>query len=485
MKKIVSTILSLVAVLTLGVSLVACDEEKEVINAYDIAVKNGFTGTEKEWLSSLKGANGEDGEALDINMIYDKAVEEGYDKGFLAFLKEYLSVEVQEDNDTQVIAQNVTSVMSVCAGFKTTKTYQSGYWPNFGTQQQVSYTASEGSAVIIELNKQAGNAIVLTNYHVIYDAGSDGENGISDCIYLYPYGARERFYTGQQDVDGDGVITEQDRGDIGGDGIKATFIGGAMYYDIAILEISGSEYLKNSEATATTIGSSETVEQGEKVFAVGNANGLGISVTAGILSVPSENISMSALDGSNATQSFRVMRTDAPINHGNSGGALFNVKGELIGITNAKNVEDETDALGYALPITQVSYVVENIMAHDTKNVQVAWLGITSTVTASKAVKNENGTLDIVEEITVAEVITSTTADGYKPGAAQDKLRVGDVLKSVTIDGKTYAITKNYRFGELMLNARAGDTITINVLREGTETAVDITLDKDDFITRK
>ena len=53
MKKIVSTILSVASVLTLGVGLVACEEEKEIINAYDIAVKNGFTGTEQEWLSSL------------------------------------------------------------------------------------------------------------------------------------------------------------------------------------------------------------------------------------------------------------------------------------------------------------------------------------------------------------------------------------------------------------------------------------------------
>lgn len=485
MKKLLATILSLACVATLGVTLTACEEEKEIINAYDIAVKNGFTGTEEEWLSSLKGANGNDGADLDINAIYEKAVAEGYDKGYLAFLKEYLSVQVQEDNDTRTIAQNVSSVMSVCAGFKTTKTYQSGYWPNFGTQQQVSYTASEGSAVIIELNKQAGNAIVLTNYHVIYDASSDGENGISDCIYLYPYGARERFYAGNQDANGDGQVTEADRGDVGGDGIKATFVGGAMYYDIAILEISGSEYLKNSVATEAIIGSSETVEQGEKVFAIGNANGLGISVTSGILSVPSENIEMSALDGSNKTQSFRVMRTDSAINHGNSGGALFNVKGELIGITNAKSVEDETDALGYALPITQVDYVVKNIRANNTKNVQVAWLGITSTVTASKSVLNTNDTLDIVEEITVAEVIKTTTADGYTSGAGLDKLKVGDVLKSVKIGDTTYAITRNYRFGELMLNVRVGDTITINVIREGVETPVEITFDKDDFITRK
>jgi S1-C subfamily serine protease len=483
MKKILATILSFVSVCAMATSLVACDEEKEIINAYDIAVSNGFVGTEEEWLSSLKGANGADGAGLDINAVYEKAVAEGYDKGYLAFLKEYLSVEMQEDNDTEMIAQNISSVVSVCAGFKTTKIYQQG-WPVPATKQQVTYSASEGSGVIVSLNKQAGNAYVITNYHVVSDASSDGENGISDCIYLYLYGARERFATGKEDLDGDGVITEGvDRGDIDGDGIKAKFVGGAAYYDIAILEISGSEYLKNSEATSAKLGDSETVRQGEKVFAIGNANGLGISVTAGVLSVPSENITMSALDGSNKSQSFRVMRTDAAINHGNSGGALFNAKGELIGITNAKNVNDETDALGYALPITQVSYVVNNIMANDKGKVQVVWLGITTTVTASKSVIRD-GAIVIEEQITVSEVI-SDTASGYKPGLGLEQFKVGDILKTVTIGGQTYAVTKNYRVGELMLNARVGEKITFKLVREGKETQVEVTPTEKDLATRK
>jgi serine protease Do len=192
---------------------------------------------------------------------------------------------------------------------------------------------------------------------------------------------------------------------------------------------------------------------------------------------------MSALDGSNKSQSFRVMRTDAAINHGNSGGALFNAKGELIGITNAKNVNDETDALGYALPITQVSYVVNNIMANDKGNVQVVWLGITTTVTASKSVIRD-GAIVIEEQITVSEVI-SDTASGYKPGLGLEQFKVGDILKTVTIGGQTYAVTRNYRVGELMLNARVGEKITFLIVREGKETQVEVTPTEKDLATRK
>ncbi|MBQ8291433.1 MAG: trypsin-like peptidase domain-containing protein [Clostridia bacterium] len=484
MKKTVKKILAASCALACLFGLFACNEqtEKEIINAYDLAVQNGFTGTVEEWLLSLQGASGKDGADLDINEVYDAAVAEGYEGTFLEFLKEYLSVDVQENNDTQTIADNMTSVVSICASFKTTQTVQMG-WPTFSQKTTVNYSGAEGSGVIIDINKDAGTATILTNYHVVYEAGSDGERDISDCIYIYPYGARERFSTGQYDMDGDGSITEADRGDIGGDGIKATFVGGAMAYDIAILEVSGSEYLKESCATEAKIGSSEDMAVGEKVFAVGNANGLGISVTSGILSVPSETITMSALDGSNTQQSFRVMRTDAGINHGNSGGALFNAKGELVGITNAKNVEDETDGLFYALPITQIQAVVENIQANN-GIAKCAWLGITSTVTASKSVKNEHGTLDIVEEITVSEVIKTETSDGYKPGAGLDTLKVGDVILSVTIKGETHEITRSYHLTDLLLRVREGDTISLKVLRDGTETNVNITFDSADFYER-
>ena len=464
-------------------ALVSCNfgQDKEIINAYDVAVKNGFQGTVEEWLRSLRGANGEDGEDLDLQAIYEAACQNGYGKDFLSFIKEYFTdtdLSVQENNDTQTIAKNVTSVVSICCGFQTTTVVSQGW---LGTNEITKPTAKEGSGVIVELNKQAGNALIITNYHVLYHKGSDGERGISDCIYVYPYGAREGFYKGDTDVNKDGVVDKKDQGDFNGDGVRATFVGGAMDYDIAILKVEGSSYLQTTEVSAAKIGNSNETLIGEKAYVIGNSNGQGISVTSGAVSVTSEYIAMSALDGRDLDKngktdgvSFRVMRTDAAINHGNSGGALFNAKGELIGITNAKNVEDETDNMGYALPITQVCAVAENILANDGV-AKRATLGIITAITASSSKLTENGNLQIIEEVSVAEVQTGVAASG--------KLKVGDVIKAVTLNGKTVELTRRFYLNDALLTVRKGNTISLKILREGQETTVEITFDKDEYFT--
>ena len=353
MKKFFKSVLALVCVVATVVGFGSCNTQ--VINAYDIAVKNGFQGTEAEWIASLNGKDGEDGSDLQIQDVYETAREAGYQGTFLEFLKEYLSVDLVKNNDTETISKNVLSVMSVCCAFTTTTTYRGqGYWGNSLSRTIVEASGSAGSGVVIELDKEKGNALVITNYHVLYSLGVDTENDVSDCIYLYPYGARNHFTSGGvydqttkkyllSDVNEDGTIDKNDQGDMGGDGIKATFVGGAMDYDVALLKIENSEYLKKSAVTQADIGNSNEVTVGENVYAIGNANGQGISVTSGVVSVESETISMSSLNDSTEKVYYRVLRTDAAINHGNSGGALFNANGELIGITNAKNVEDETD----------------------------------------------------------------------------------------------------------------------------------------------
>jgi S1-C subfamily serine protease len=489
--------------LTTAFSLVGCFEEKEIINAYDIAVKNGFVGTEEEWLLSLHGANGKDGESLNIYDLYEaaKASEQGYEGDILQFIKDYINNEVfhvSDNNTTATIAKNVSSVVSVYCAFR-----QGLGWNGQSYDTKVSGAAGSGVIIDYGFNKEGGTAYVLTNYHVVYDVAASTTGGISDCIYLYPYGARNYFTDGDisgnhylDDVNKDGKKDANDQGDQGGDGIRATYVGGAMDYDIAILKIEGSNYLKNSACQPAVWGDSNSLKVGEKVFAVGNANGEGISVTQGVVSVDSEYIDMSALDRRDTngdskvdSVSFRVLRTDAAINHGNSGGGLFNAKGELIGITNAKNVEDETDNMGYALPITQVRYLMGNILNNVNLGASGYGYGLRAMLGVQTVVEKTGFALED-DTVRLKQTITITNYGGTST-AAKNKLLIGDIFQKITLKDpldrsktKTFTITRQYEINDLLWTVRKGDSVVFTMLREGKSTEVTINFTQDGYFVK-
>ena len=458
MRKIWRGIAAFLSVAAIGISLASCAE-----SAYDIAVRNGFVGTEKEWLQSLQGADGEDAKDVTAKDLYDTAVENGFTGTYLDFCKDVLQVEVQSDNDVDIIAQNMTSVVSIYCGF--TRTVSSGGW---WQTAQTEYYASVGSGVVIDIDKANGNALIVTNYHVIYDSASSAKNGVSDKIFLYGYGSLNGF--------------SSQEGDTLGTGIQATFVGGAMDYDIAVLEVRGSDLIKNSILTAAEIGNSNEIMVGEKVFAIGNPNGEGISVTQGIVSVKSEYITLSAFDNRDEngdrvvdSVSFRVMRTDAAINGGNSGGGLFDPYGKLVGIVNAKTVQEGTDNMGYSLPISQVKNVVQNILTND-GTLKVATLGVMVSITESEGYYDEMGKLDIRESFAITTAATSG-ASSY------GKLSVGDQFKAMQIgDGEWYVFERRYELNDMLLSVKKGDVVRIKIITSnGNEKTVEIAFDQDAY----
>ena len=415
MRKMMKGVIACLCATTVLFGAAACGK-----SAYDIAVQNGFTGTEKEWLATLQGVDGKDGANLTAKDLYETAVAEGYEGTYLEFCRDVLKVDLREGNDVDTIARNVTSVVSIYCGFS--QTVRTNPWA-----VQTRYYPTAGAGVIIDLDQEAGNALIVTNYHVIYDADSDSKTGISDSIYLYTYGAYNAFEGGEYTAA---------YADTKGDGMKATYVGGAMEYDIAILSVQGSEFLKNCLASEAVMASSDEVQVGEKVFAIGNPDGAGIAATEGIISVESEYIQMSSTDGSSTVVQYRVMRTDAAINSGNSGGALFNTQGDLIGITNAKNASSLVDNMGYALPISQVKNLAQNILDNRGEQcARVALLGIMVQTVSSKAYYDDFGRLKIQEEFEVATV---------NQGSANGKLKVGDKIKGIKInDGEWVMLAVN------------------------------------------
>ncbi len=304
--------------------------------------------------------------------------------------------------------------------------------------------AYSGSGVIYKLDKEKGDAYIITNYHVVHDDQSNTVNKISSKIHVMLYGQEYTNYM-----------------------MDAEYVGGSAQYDIAVLRIKGNTHLMSSSAVVASFANSNDVSVLEKVVAIGNPGGDGISATVGYVNVDSEEID---LDGDNQKE-FRVIRTDAAVNGGNSGGGLFNLEGNVVGIVNAKMANDSVDNIGYAIPSNVAKAVADNIIYYCDGTTEECpkrvLMGITVTHTNLRT-EYDTGTGKVrrAETVMVDSVI--------KGGAVDGLIKKGDVINSITIDGVTYEVTRIFHVVDSMLNARLTSNVTINVTRDGNTTDVSI-----------
>ena len=294
-----------------------------------------------------------------------------------------------------------------------------------------------GSGVIYEIDKSTGYALIITNYHVVYIASSKSvSSNISVCLY----GSEEK---GQE--------------------IAAEYVGGSLNYDIAVLRVRNSNALIESEAEAINVADSDKVNVGATAIAIGNAEGMGISVTTGIVSVVSEYITMKGADNQ-TTVTFRVMRVDTAVNSGNSGGGLFDETGNLIGIVNAKVVDENVENIGYAIPSSTAIAVVENIKANclnsTNKKVMRAKVVEVAAENPVAVLDSTTGYVTIVED-----VVVKSPSSGY---LARNVLSAGDIITAVSINGgELISVTRTYHVDDAVTSLKSGDTITIYYNRNG------------------
>lgn len=329
---------------------------------------------------------------------------------------------------TYAASRGLRSAVSVYAGFR--------------AANGKDYSAV-GAGVIYELDKAAGDAYVITNYHVVYNSlgvNDIGDDNISDNIRVYLYGNE---YSENR--------------------IPATYIGGSRFYDIAILKISGNQTLANSDATAVTLADSNKAILGESVIAVGNPEGESLSVNSGIISLDSAEIMLTPADDKSAVE-VRVMRMDCAVNHGNSGGGLFNRLGELIGIVCARSADSEVVGFGYAVPSAAVKSIADNVIhyyeaGYSITDLKRASLGITLEATSSTGAYNaEDGIIRVIERVAVSEIDVSGAA--YAAG-----IRGGDEILSVTLGENKTEIQRHFMPSDIMLAAVVGDTVKLEYQR--------------------
>lgn len=235
---------------------------------------------------------------------------------------------------------------------------------------------------------------------------------------------------------------------------SARIIGTDKATDLALIKVTGKDL------TPIKVISSDDIKVGEWVLAVGHPLNLGATVTAGIVSAKARSL------GANGVEAF--IQTDAAINQGNSGGALVNARGELIGI-NAMLASPTGSNIGYgfAIPTTIMNKVVDDLKKYG--NVQRGLIGIQGqdVVKYIDAQKEQQKEVDLgtSEGIYVAKVME----DG---AAADSDLKGGDVITA--IDG--HKVNKMAELQEYLASKRPGDKVTINYLRKKSKKTTTITL---------
>ena len=252
-------------------------------------------------------------------------------------------------------------------------------------------------------------------------------------------------------VDGADDITVQ----VDGTDYDATVIGSDSASDVAVLKIDAEGL------TPAVVGDSNALTVGEEVMAVGNPLGnLSGTVTNGIVSALNRDVSIQNNDGS--ILNLSLIQTNASISPGNSGGGLFNMAGELIGIVNAKSQASGAEGLGFAIPINTAIAIAQDLLENGYVSGR-PYLGITYVAVTDEATAQQLGVS------TYGIYIVDVSAGS---GAAQAGLEPGDRI--VSIDGAEVAARDDV--SAIIDGHAAGDTISITVARDGQMLTVSATL---------
>lgn len=234
---------------------------------------------------------------------------------------------------------------------------------------------------------------------------------------------------------------------------EATLIGTDPENDIAVIKIEAEGL------TIATLGDSDTLQVGELAVAIGNPLGtLGGSVTDGIISALDREIT---IDG----ETMRLLQTNAAVNPGNSGGGLFNAKGELIGIVNAKSSGTNVEGLGFAIPINSVKQIIEDLVNDGYVHGKFT-LGITSVTVSDQWTANKLGVSKF--GVYIYEVLENSNAE--KAG-----LQAGD--RMISVDGTE--IDSHDTLKGILDEKVVNDVLKFVVERSGKEVTIDVTLNED------
>jgi len=339
-----------------------------------------------------------------------------------------ININSQSGLDVSAVAnKSKISVACVHAGLTTGSSESPDYQGFFNM-------ASKGSGVIFKDNKNEGEAYLVTCFHVV--------KGFTSQIYVLLY---------------DSFVPQ-----------KAMLVYYSSIYDIAVVKLTGSSEYVNSVAKPAEIADSSFLTEGENAIAIGNPFGVGISITSGIISKTVDLVDVDAI-------THRVLRVDTPINAGNSGGGLFNDKGQLIGLVSAKAKDNISsgnyvDCVAYAIPSNVAISIAENIIRN--KMPVKAVLGIEMMAYDDPSDSNTGISFNIIngKYIPVQTIVVSKPSGDFK---MYDKI-VGFSYGETIVN-----MINLYSFDDHAFNISKGDVVEFIIERDGEKLTIEVIITED------
>lgn len=421
------------------------------------------------------------------------------------------------------------------------------YFVTRSSQPLMSVSAGSGVIYKMETSGTTKTAYIITNYHVAYvEAYSNDPNYnifynqytgeyISSSSTIYQYGGFYNYIIEDEITEAPTSTHFLDSYNIYLNGyqskdnaLSATFVGGSSENDIAVLKIeydsasdpnNNNKLIFNGNYISAEIGDSDDLHELDYVIPVGNPlipntndidmskittyreyidaiedayiNSLCLTTTGGRVSSTTCEMPFTSIVDSDKINNMRLVQVDAAINPGNSGGGLYDLNGKLVGIVNGKVVDTNYDNVGFAIPINIASRIADQIITQcDNKTTSTIHrltteeLGITLKEVAGEVNKP---TFNVVWNYVYDIVVEN---DPSILSAAYNKLKAGDIIKSVKFAGEIEAhnITRDYQLDDLLLLAKyptgseVSTTITLKIVRDGTEQEVALTLSASDFV---
>jgi len=322
-------------------------------------------------------------------------------------------------SDTAVYAANkiLPSIVGIEVTYNVTQNSMFSFFGNNSTT--TSEAKASGSGIII-----SEDGYILTNNHVVNSKSDSTFYDISEATSV-----KVTLSTGDNKT------------------YDAKIVGKDSQTDLAVLKIEATGLSKAEFAD------SDSVKIGEFTMAVGNPLALGTTITCGVVSAVNRDVD----DGEGSK--FKCIQTDAAINSGNSGGALVNSKGQVIGVNTLKVASTGVEGIGFAIPINSTLNVIEELKTYS--KVRRPYIGI----------GGRNLTEDIAKAHNLVVGVYVSTIEQFS-AAEKSGLKIGDVITA--IDGTD--IKTMDELNEIKNKHKIGDTVTLKVYREGKTMEIKLTL---------